>query len=627
MFDVLYSLLALGVMALSAFGLGRPALRKLAIAEDDPLAVCVWSLALGLLLFGSALLLLAWAGWLYPPVIAAMSLAASLWALVELACLYLGHVNGRLLNVPSQPAPAEVSVDPQGTYAALVLCGVVLTATLLVALAPPTSSEALSRSLAGPKNMLLAHGLAPSWLGTTAETNIVQMWFLWALTLDGPVAAGLVHWGLGLLLALATALLARPFLGRGSGVLAASLVLLCPGVQCQMGAPLEDLAVALFTTLAAVAVSQVLVHCESCHWAIAAGLMLGGAAAANPAGLLFAAAVGGIWTLAIVGQRAASRPLKKGTGSEWIGVSPAKKSGREVPVPIFQHAATPDLLLSTRGLLWATVPTAGPWLVVSRLDFQWGPPQPLASALAHLGPILVIACGGLMFARRLRGLNVILGLLMLYGALAVLVPLHERWWSPLVPLCSVVAVWVWREMDRLPRPARWLACCVLGAVALAGVVEGCRESAGLLAVATGWQRRDDFLLAREPSYRAASLVNRIGRPDDRVFCQDAQTFYFACPAANPSDFPASGREAFGAWSERQWVGWARAAGYSYLLLANRLQHDSRPPGRAGQMTAGSPLAPRAADEPGPIGPVMPILEYRFADDNNRYTRYRLLKLR
>ncbi len=34
----------------------------------------------------------------------------------------------------------------------------------------------------------------------------------------------------------------------------------------------------------------------------------------------------------------ASRPLKNGTGSELIGDSPAKKSGREVPVPISQHA-------------------------------------------------------------------------------------------------------------------------------------------------------------------------------------------------------------------------------------------------------------------------------------------------
>jgi prepilin-type N-terminal cleavage/methylation domain-containing protein len=34
-----------------------------------------------------------------------------------------------------------------------------------------------------------------------------------------------------------------------------------------------------------------------------------------------------------------SRPLKNGTGTGWIGVTPAKNSGCEVPVPIFQHPA------------------------------------------------------------------------------------------------------------------------------------------------------------------------------------------------------------------------------------------------------------------------------------------------
>jgi hypothetical protein len=36
----------------------------------------------------------------------------------------------------------------------------------------------------------------------------------------------------------------------------------------------------------------------------------------------------------------ASQPLKNGTGSEQHQADPARKGGREVPVPIFQHAAT-----------------------------------------------------------------------------------------------------------------------------------------------------------------------------------------------------------------------------------------------------------------------------------------------
>ena len=175
---------------------------------------------------------------------------------------------------------------------------VVLATTLMLALAPPTSPEALSGSLEIPKNILLSHSLYGPWQDSPPATNIAQMWSLWALALDGPVAANLVHWGVGLLAVLATTLLARVFLSVQIARLAGCLALVCPGVQYQLGVPLDDMALALFAALALAAVFRVLVNLETAAWPVAAGVALGAAVAVQPAGVPLAA------TIAVLGAYA-----------------------------------------------------------------------------------------------------------------------------------------------------------------------------------------------------------------------------------------------------------------------------------------------------------------------------------
>jgi hypothetical protein len=112
----------------------------------------------------------------------------------------------------------------------------------------------------------------------------------------------------------------------------------------------------------------------------------------------------------------------------------------------------------------------------------------------------------------------------------------------------------------------------------------------------------------------------------RLFCQDPRTFYFACPTVSDDGFP---RQQSSGPADSTLCGVlqrARGAGCSYLLLAEPLASASRT-GPSGREVPEGPLSLAAENDSPQIGQVMPILEYRFADDNNRSIRYRLLRIR
>ncbi len=576
--DVLGSLAAAAAIGISAFGLGRPALRRLSLPHDGPLFVGVWSMALGLVIGGSLLLVLAAVGCVHSSVIVGLTLAACFWSLVEFTCIYLGATVGRIVDPLSAIEPSRApSPRPRGTALVTLLAALVLLPSLVVALAPTTSPEALSASLELPKELLLDHGFSTSRLIGPAPPSLVQMWYLWALALNGPVAAALVHWGLGVLLALATVLLARDFLPSGYAWLAGCLVLLCPGVQHQLSLPLADLGLALFCALAMAAVGRIVVYLEVARWPVAAGVMLGAAVAAMPAGLAFAGALGIVFAWVAAAQRESRRELSQ----------------------------------AARTLLLAFLVTAAPWLFFLGFSLnQPGPTQSVRSVVTHLGPLLLLALGMLPATRRLRGLSLLIGVSAVFFVLAPYSPWPGRWWSPLVPPAGIVAVWVWRETAERPRAVSGIISMAAAILALAVPVVRWTTAGGYLAVATGWQHRDDFLLAREPTYRAARMLNRIGHSSDRLLYQDstggcvASTFYFNCPTA------------------RQVGG----GGFTYVLVAEAAESASGAATDRRLSTPDSSPPAGSNNEVGPFGEVIPILEYRFADDNNRPIRYRLLRL-
>lgn len=600
MLDVLRSCLAFGIVALSCFGIGRPLLRKIAPERIDPLAIFVWSTALGLSMAGGTLLALACTGLLYGDAIVLLSAPACLWALFELACLPIGGVRRQLLTLDSEIEPAGPATDwPAGSAWILIAAVVIAGVALIAALAPPTSHEALSRSLETPKNLLLEHQLLATNLNLAVEpargvsTNIAQMWFLWALALEGPVAAGLVQWGLGILLALATVLLARAFLPQRPSWLAGGLVLLAPGVQRHLGIPLEDMAFALFGTLALEAVARSVVRLESGRSAMLGGVVLGTALAVQPSGVPLAAALGVAWSVAC-------RP------------------GREFRAELVRQAAWMGAI---------ALVVAGPWMALALLARPESSGQSLQSVVAHVGPAMAAALFGLLLARRLLGLDLLLTSLGAYMILSSAIAPSTRWWALVACWASVPACWVWLELEGFPCWSRRAGLASLCLLAIACPVSQCGATLDTLAVAVGWESRRDFLIAREPTYQAAWWFNRIQRPGDRLLAQDARAFYFNCPTAAAATEATPGGYRADATDLQHWIAAARRGGYSYLLAAQPLESQETA-GSEGDDSNGraSRTSPNYA-ELSRDGQVIPILEYCFADDNSRRIRYSLLRLR
>jgi hypothetical protein len=272
MSDTLVSLAALAGLVLTSLGLGHALLRGARlyhVGADLATTLGLGWIAAGLLLTAAGLL-----GLWRAPFIQAATLAGTLWGC---RCA-LGWAR-RWGHSRSAPRPRS-----RGHLAWLVrgctcLAGAVAAASLLAALRPVTAGDALCYHLQLPKEFLARGALVDLPLDdNVAYPLLAEVWFLWAMALDGPVAAQLVHWSLGVLLAMAAAGLAREVLGLRRDAdheaaereadtilqvgtrrsvrhalvppLTAALVLLVPGVANQMTAPLNDVALAAFTTLA-----------------------------------------------------------------------------------------------------------------------------------------------------------------------------------------------------------------------------------------------------------------------------------------------------------------------------------------------------------------------------------------
>ncbi len=580
-------MLASTAIVVAAFGLGRPLLRRLACCDDDALSVGVWSIALGLVVAALAMQMQAWLGWLNPFVVAGLTLLGLILALVEGLLVFGRRPSRHASSVAAVAGPtASRTQRPWGLATAVAVAGVVLVATFITALAPPTSYDALSRSLELPKNALLSHGSGP--LG--ADLNIVQLWTVWALALDGPVAANLLHWALGVLVALSTVLLARPMLGSGVAWAAATLVLLSPGVQLHLGVPAEVLPLAWLATLALAGMRQAVAEFARGRPAIAAGVVLGAAIATRPAGAVLAAA------LVLV-------HLYSGWFSRWRR----------------------DVLRAVGQLSVAATLTATPWLI-TQFARDWSMPTAAAlPALAMLGPLLAGAAGGILFVRRVRGLNQIVLVLAVYLTLAVLF-WPTGWWSIVVPLASVAGAWVWFEVRRLPASVGAAVGMMALLVVVTSTIPILQAARVRWPVACGWQSRHAFLLEHEPTYRAASLLNQICAQDQRLYSQDARSYYFSClTTRRPRNSGAKSLRQVPPDAADE-LSWATGEGYSYLLLAERVGVDGPTSTVAGKTHSMANEPTATGHVSGTSRQVIPILEYCFADDNNRSIRYTLLKL-
>ncbi len=126
--------------------------------------------------------------------------------------------------------------------------------TLLMALSPPTTWDALTYHLAGPRHYLDAGRIVSfpenHFLGFP---QVVEMLYLWLMILARPQAAALLHGGFGVLTLLTMLGLGQRLRRPSAGWLAAAILLASESVWAQFHWAYNDLALMAFTLAALVA--------------------------------------------------------------------------------------------------------------------------------------------------------------------------------------------------------------------------------------------------------------------------------------------------------------------------------------------------------------------------------------
>ena len=641
MFAQLLSLLALAVIALASYGLGRPIVRGLGVGEDDGLSIGVWSVATGLIVAGMLLAALGLVGGLYPSLIGVLSLGACFWGVGQLLSERRGRHDGaptaelHLSDPPHewQPAPWP---DPARwmTGGILSLAGLACLGSLVAAMAPPTAGDALCYHLELPKRFLADRsiGYLPYSENSTYPL-LVEMWYLWGLALDGGVAAQLVHWGLGVLLGLATVVLATPIIGRSWAWIAGSVVVLVPGVNNQMTAPLNDVALALLTTLAMAAWWRAVVAGRSRRWFVLAGLAAGGAVGTKYVAALFAAAVAitAVWAFCrkprqrrrLVQGAAIVAVVAVSVGGLWY-VRAAWYRGNPV-YPFLSEVLSgndPGVAENHQTLPKSKSPLgrrplgalAAPWHVTMH-------PERFGGRGHQLGVLLLAAVPGLLFARRLRGLGTLLAVGLVYCMLWYLLRQNVRFLLPVVPLLGVAAVWVWIEMRRFPVLPRLVAGATFAATLAACAALPPARCVDQMAVAFGLEPREDYLLRHEPTWQAADLSNLWFGPDAHLFSQDYRAFYFQCRVTRENVYRQRTHYDRKIADPAQFSRTLREAGFTHVLLAENvgecgIQYD--------------PTLSRLAEAQWSAGAgdsLLKLADYRFQDADGGVRRYRLVMLR
>ena len=576
----LLSIFIFAAMAIAAFGLGRPLWRLLGTNDDDRLTMAVFSLGIGLMAAGCVLLALGLLGMFRPLPIVVLTMVGCCWGLVE-----IGNESLRLkARVPSLDAVRDLSKRPWPEPNRLLLA-VVLTAaaagcasSLLGALAPPTAEAALAGPLDLAKRFCVEHRIVEPPSGMYASPSLfVALWYVWATTLDGGVCAQLVDWGLGLLLALATVVLASPLLGRRWAWIAGAMVVLTPALNQQMSLPTQYIALAALATLALAAWWWAVAHGGDGRWFVAAGLTAGGAMAVHPAAVLLALPLGAAWVWTVIRCKEQRHFLLRG--------------------------GAVAMLIS--------VAVGGALLTFSSGNRQgWQGQQGWHAFSDHLGLVLLAAAPGVLIARRLRGLWGVAFVAVVFAVLVMSIDGDARLLFSVVPLLSVAAVWVWIELRRFPAGARRAAVAALTLMLAVGAAKSLVRSSDVLRVSLGMEDRESYLARREPTYPAAVAANHLLRPDARLLSQDRCTFYFDCRTTWTGaddrllELERSSISA-GEASKRLWE-----AGYTHLLLAEPIKKN----GRRGSLLS------RLAD----VSNV--LTDYQQRDTDGRAHRYRLVSL-
>ena len=634
MFLFIQSLLSLAVITLTAYGLGRPVLRGLNLAEEDRLTTGVWSVVVGLVLGGTLLAVLGLVGILYRPLIGVLSIAGCCWGIGLIVRQRVSKATIGQPGLAPQSPPAPWS--PPARWISVTLLAMASAAcigSLIGALAPPTAGDALCYHLEIPKAFLADHAIRflPDSDNSTFPL-LTEIWYAWGLALDGPVTATLIHWELGILLGLATVVLATPIVSRQWAWLAGVVVVLIPGVSNQMAAPMNDLALALMATLALAAWWRAMVADESRRWFVLAGIAAGGALSVKYLALVFAVAVALPVCWIVLRDRPRRRLILEGVAvvsivaisfaGTWY-VRAAWHRGNPVYPFLSEVLASND---SANRNVHQTLPESksplgrGPIALATAGWQVTMQPERFGGRGHQLGPLFLAVLPGLIFTRRLRGLGILLAVSTAYFIIWFLLRQNVRFLLPIVPLLSTAVVWVWIEIRRFPIVPRLAAGCVFSGILIAFSIVALERCHDQLAVAFGIESREDYLARCEPTWRAAGVSNLIFSPEDHLLSQDYRAFYFDCRVTRENIY-------------RRRVSYDRRitdpadfsrvlldAGFTHVLLAENLSDQGIQYDPTLARLADAQLTADGHDS------LEQLAEYHFPDSDGGLRRYRLVML-
>ena len=593
----LQSFAVVALLAVASYGLGSALLRGLRIYVPSRLDRLVFGMTLGWIAAGTILAALGLVGpfhvpliglvsLLNVPLIGVLTLTGAFWTIGT----FLASQDSGPVDEASDLHDGGGAVQSSGLAAPRWLLGFAALAAIVASLgalmgaaAPTTAGDALCYHLELPKTFLAEHRLAFDPYSENATFPLLtEMWYLWGLALDGPVAASLIHWFIGLLFAGATVVLATPIVGRGWGWIAGCVALLVPGVTNQMTAPMNDLALALTTTVALAAWWRAVMLEEGRRWLIVAGIAAGGAMAIKYLALLFALAMaaGSLWAARNKGPKrqlvleaaAVITVVAVSTAGLWY-VRAAWHRGNPVypfltevfspdtPVYADAHETLPESKSQLGRTPWGAVAAA--WHVTMR-------PERVGGRSHQPGVLFLAFLPGLLLTRRLRGLGTLVIIGTAYWIVWYLLRQNVRFLLPLIPIGAVAVVWVLAEMGRFPAKARWagtgLACGVL-AVYMLVAAERCRDQ---WAVATGLESRNSYLARNEPTWEAATVWNPSFLAKDHLLSLDHRAFYFKCPVTREKAYRRHTGYHVKLASPDQLAPLLRKAGFTHLLLARNL---------------------------------------------------------
>jgi len=630
----LFSIVVWLEIVLAAYGLGRPLLRALVIDGEDGLVGCsVWSLGLGFLVAGTLWGALGVIGWLYWPVVAVVTLAASFAGLGQLLLEFgpaLAWSPG--YEEPEQQTQSSESAcrPPAHELTRMLWClgGLAAFGALVRALAPPTAGDALCYHLELPKIFLAVHAVKfLPYHETSTYPLLAEMWYLWALVVGDGVTAQLVHWLMGLLLAGGTYLLAASILPPAWARWAGALTLLVPGITNQMGTPLNDVALAAYTTLALAAWKRTRAGELGYRGDVAVGLLLGGALAIKYHALLWVAclAIVTLWQCLARRDSLRSFTLRAATVAivaisvcgMWY-LRAAVYRGNPVYPFFSQYVGEPGpkdaLDASKRALGFGPLDVASaPWQVTMA-------PERFGGRGHRLGVVFLMMASMWVVARRLRGLNELLAVGALFAVGWYAMRQNVRFLYPVVPILAVACVWWWIELRRFPRLPRYVAMSLCAVPLLAAAATPAYRARGQYQVACGLESREDYLMRNEPTFAAATVANSLMGGEGRLLSQEYRAYYFNCEVVRETALRQATNYDKKVNGSAELAEHLKQSGFSYVLLADNVA----PQGIHYNQTLNRLAEDKHTGEDASMDC---LLRYRFADADGGLREYRLMRLR